>query len=387
VNLVFENPIQPILAMPLDAVTRPRIQGLQNPSEVWRCYLHRLAWSALQPWLQEEFEPAADLWPAVDPGAVWQVVEGLALTLGPRRVVVMVTEAMDVATLQIPQEWVDIPGWGADYYLAAQVDLERQLLALWGYATYKQVKQQGEFDGRDRTYTLSEGDIIQDFSAFWVAQQLEAPQSIEVAAVPPLAPAQAEALLPQLVASPEPRLEVPFEQWAGLLQGANWRRQLYERRQNLTSVRQPQSGTTLSNLSRWLDKQFEPGWHPPDRLLPQMPALAVRSTTNSQQLTVRGKTCFVDSASGQMVLVIAVSPMANGRRSIRVQLYAPGTVPLPPGVMLCLDSANPAERLQAVQAREHDNYIQLPSFRCPAGQQFRISIQLGDEAIQEEFVS
>ena len=31
------------------------------------------------------------------------------------------SEAIDDSELEVPQEWVDIPSWAADYYLAVQI--------------------------------------------------------------------------------------------------------------------------------------------------------------------------------------------------------------------------------------------------------------------------
>ena len=78
----------------------------------------------------------------------------------------MLSETIEAASLQVPQEWVDIPDWAADYYLAAHVDVDEQRLVLWGYATHAQVKTQGVYEASDRTYTLSDIDLIQDFAVF-----------------------------------------------------------------------------------------------------------------------------------------------------------------------------------------------------------------------------
>ena len=45
-------------------------------------------------------------------------------------------------------------------------------LRLYGYTTHQQL-QQGEYDWRDRTYSLAETDLNLDLSAFWVVRQLQ----------------------------------------------------------------------------------------------------------------------------------------------------------------------------------------------------------------------
>jgi hypothetical protein len=376
-SVVFDNPVQPVLAMPPDLGAWQQCETLPEPAGRWRTYLHRLAATALQTWIQEESGQSAYLWPPNAPSDVWQLVDGLALTLGARRIVVMLSETIDAATLQIPQEWVDTPDWVADYYLAAHVDVDEQRLVLWGYTTHVQVKAQGTYEASDRTYTLSDTDLIQDFSVFWVAHQLEQLQTAAIAPLSPLPTAQAEQLVERLADATEPRLEIPFAQWGALLSDRRWRRRLVQRRQGIVRV----------DLGRWISQVFEPGWRSLESLLPQAPSLAFRSAVTRNEQISRGKLIGLDASTGELVLALRVETVEENRRSIQVQLFPADTAVLPAGVTLALDLPETAERLQAVQAGEHDNFIQLPSFRCPPGQPFRINVQLADAIFLEDFIS
>lgn len=376
-SVVFDNPVQPMLAIPPDLAGWQQCESLPDAAGRWRTYLHRLAAAALQTWMQEEGSQSAQLWPSNDPCNVWQLVDGLALTLGAQRIVVVLSETIDAATLQVPQEWVDIPDWVADYYLAAHVDVDEQRLVLWGYTTHAQVKTQGTYAASDRTYTLSDTDLIQDFSVFWVAQQLEQLQPAAIAALPPLPMAQAEQLVERLTRAAAPRLEIPFEQWGALLSDRRWRRQLVQQRQGIVRV----------DLGHWVSQVFEPGWQPLTSLLPQAPSLAFRSAASRNEPISRGKLIGLNASTGELVLVLRVETGEENRRSIQLQLFPADAAVLPAGVTLALDLPETAERLQAVQAGEHDNFIQLPSFRCPSGQPFRIQIQLADAIFLEDFVS
>ncbi|PSN19233.1 hypothetical protein C7271_08360 [filamentous cyanobacterium CCP5] len=384
-SVVFDNPVQPVLAIPPDLAAWQQCETLLDPAGRWRTYLHRLAAMALQTWMQEEGDQAAQLWPPNDPSDVWPLVDGLALTLGTRRIVVVLSETIDAATLQVPQEWVDIPDWAADYYLAAHVDVDEQRLVLWGYTTHAQVKTQGVYEPSDRTYTLSDTDLIQDFSVFWVAQQLEQLQTASIAALPPLSTAQAEQLVERLVSTAEPRLEIPFAQWGALLSDRRWRQILLQRRQGRVPV----------DLGRWVSQVFEPGWRSLASLLPQTPSLAFRSAATRNEQISRGKLIWLNASSSEFVLVLRIRTAAGDgevtpsgdRRSIQVQLFPSNAEVLPAGVTLALDVPETGERLQAVQAGAHDNFIQLPSFRCPPGQGFRVSVQLADAIFLEDFIS
>lgn len=208
-------------------------QSFSTPSR-WNAYLNQLCLDAVLPWLQEEYTQATP-WLS-RPLAIWDVVNGTAIALDTARLVVIPTETIDSSELRVPQEWVDIPGWVADYYLAAQVNLDEQWVRIWGYTTHQQLKT-GQYDAGDRTYCLDASGLIQDLSVLWVARQL-CPQEPTRATVTPLSAlplAQAENLL-QRLSNPSvtaPRLAVPFELWAALLEHSGWRQRLYERRQRL----------------------------------------------------------------------------------------------------------------------------------------------------------
>ncbi len=53
----------------------------------------------------------------------WQFVNGSVLELNGKRIVLLPSKAIDRSELVIPQEWVDIPAWAGDYFMAVQIDL------------------------------------------------------------------------------------------------------------------------------------------------------------------------------------------------------------------------------------------------------------------------
>lgn len=204
------------------------------PSSRWNAYLNQICLTTVLPWLQEEYAPKAKVWPN-NPAlpSFWEVVNGTAIVLDDTRFVLIPSEAIDQSELRVPQEWVNIPSWVADYYLAVQVNPDDRCVVIWGYATHKQLKQ-GFYDLSDRTYSLPQEKLILDLNVLWVARQL-AKEEITRAEVTPLAilpQAQAENLLQRLgnPAIIEPRLAVPFELWGALLEHGGTRQQLYSRR-------------------------------------------------------------------------------------------------------------------------------------------------------------
>lgn len=232
-------------------------QNYSNDAARWTAYLNHLCLNALSRWLQEETNLSApSVWGL--PGT-WEMVNGTALSLGKARIACIPSEAIDVEEFCVPQEWVDIPSWVADYYLAVQLVPDECYLRVWGFTTHSQLKNQGDYDPLDRTYTLEQDDLIQDINAFLVALELCTQQKVTVKPLPALSREEAENLLQQLSQpSPySPRLEVEFERWAALMDKEIWRQQLYERR-NQPPVIAPVKPTV--NLSTWFESVFEAGW-------------------------------------------------------------------------------------------------------------------------------
>lgn len=201
-----------------------------------RAELNQIGLAAFLAWLQTELAPAAQVWPRASAlPSFWEIVTGTAIDMGQRRLVIMPTEAIDAGELRIPQEWVDIPTWVADYYVLLQVNTDEAWVAVMGYAPHHRVKTQGQYDPADRTYTLSSDQLITDINVIGLAQQFcpTEPTRAEVSPLTELTQSQAHNLLNRLgnAAVILPRLAIPFTLWGSLLGHGGWRQRLYEQRQ------------------------------------------------------------------------------------------------------------------------------------------------------------
>lgn len=236
-DAVVFDPTQVWLEFPESEQTQAwqQSQSLSRPSSCWNAYLNQLCLSTVLSWLREEYAPKATVWPNVATRfSFWEVVNGTAITLDTTRFVLVPTETIDFSELRVPQEWVDIPSWAADYYLAVQVNPDDRTVRIFGYATHRQLKTKGTYEKSERSYCLASDDLIQDLNVLWVARQL-CPEETTREAIAPLASlplAQIENLLQRLgnPAVIAPRLAVPFELWGALLEHGGWRQRLYERR-------------------------------------------------------------------------------------------------------------------------------------------------------------
>lgn len=376
-SLLLDNPVQPVLKMPAAPAQWQRCKSMADPAARWRLYLHQLGLTALMAWCQEEFEGPVLPWPHAAPFDSWHVVDGLALQLGDTRIVVILSESIDAAELQVPQEWVDLRDWSADYYIAAYIDVDEEQLALWGYGTYDQLKNQGTYNLAERTYSLKDTELVQDFSVFWVALQLAQPSYLAPDPLPDLPAPQAEGLLQRLVSAPDPRLTLPISQWGALLCNDHWRQQLYQQRLSLSPV----------CIEDWLNQIYEQGWQPIEELRPQASASRFRSAASGTAVLTCGKKILLNATPDELLLMFSVDIEASKRRNIRIQLHPSGDSLLPNNVVLALELSETGELLKTVKAGIQDDFIQIPPFRCSAGQRLRVHIQLADSMCQEEFIS
>jgi hypothetical protein len=370
-------------------------QSFVTPYGRWNAYLNQMCLSTFLPWLQEEYEPEATLW--TDTTALpsfWEVVNGTAIAVDTKRFVLIPDKALETGEFGVPQEWVDIPGWTGDYYLAVQVDPEGEGMRIWGYTTHEQLKASGSYDASDRTYWLDATEMIEDVSVLWVVRQLypDEPTQVAIAPLPAIPDTQAENLL-QRLANPailNPRLELPFELWGALLEREDWRQRLYQQRrgQSVESASTP----VRVNLSQWFQNIFEDTWTTLEALFPSQPdfALSLRGTSEQSETVVRrAKLIHLETQvpSPALVLLLILEAEADGRMGIRIQLRPTDANPhLPTNIRLALLS--PAgETVQVVEARDRDNHIQLKRFKCPPGTPFTVQVALDDVSITEEFVS
>ena len=240
-------------------------QTVNTLANCWQNYLNRLCLMEFLPWLEEEQNQLvkADLHQTNS----WGLINGTVVTLGDTRLLLVPSEASDLSEMKVMQEWVDIPSWVADYYVAVQVNVDDRYIRVWGYATHQQLKTHGTYNSSDRSYSLDEDDLIKDIHTLLVARELCPTEVTQVAVEPiPTIPAiQADNLIQRLGNTDIllPRLAIPFTLWASLIQNESWYKRLIEKRQGLPergSVMQwLQTGVTnLAQELGWREVEFQP---------------------------------------------------------------------------------------------------------------------------------
>lgn len=233
-------------------------QAFATPSSQWNAYLNQLCLQTLLPYLQEE-QPRATISPNAEAlASLWELVNGTAILWPHRRLVLVPTETIDLEEIRVPQEWVDISDWAADYYLAVQVNPDEAWVRVAGFVTHRQLKQQAQLDRFDRTYCLAGSDLIPDLSVLWVTQQLQSSEATRgvISDGASLSTLEAANLI-QRLGNPtvvNPRLAIPFERWAALLNHGGWRQRLAEQRRGLPEQQSPRQWLQ-AGISSWVQ-----GW-------------------------------------------------------------------------------------------------------------------------------
>ena len=245
-------------------------ESAATPASRWQTYLNRVVSASFLSWLQaEEDKSAKTTFDKATLSDVWEVVNGTPITLGDTKLVLIPTEADDLSEIRVPQEWVDIPQWVADYYLAVQVNVDAGYIRVWGYTTHQKLKDTATFDYSDRTYSLTDEEIITDLNVLWVAREL-CPDELTQTAVASLAeisPTQAANLIQRLGNKSQllPRLAVPFKDWGALMQNRSYSQRLTAKRRGKTakvSVWQYLQ-TAAANLTEelsWQQIEFQPSF-------------------------------------------------------------------------------------------------------------------------------
>jgi hypothetical protein len=260
-----------------------------NAAARCQAYLNYLCLKTFVPWLEawlKEGNQAQGRISDITWDSLWEFVNGTPIELEGIRLVLIPSETSDLEEFAVPGEWVDIPSWRKDYYLAVQINLgesEQSWLRVWGYASYEKLKSRGIYDESDRTYYINQKLLAEDFSqALLFPQQYTSPHP--EAPPPQLSAKVAQELLGQL-SNPgiySPRLAVPFDQWAALLTNEQWRQQLYNQRLGVTSAN---ASVTVVNLKQWLQKAdtiIEGIWQAVETLLTPPEFSTVRGTENTE---------------------------------------------------------------------------------------------------------
>ncbi|MBW4502411.1 MAG: DUF1822 family protein [Scytonema hyalinum WJT4-NPBG1] len=340
-------------------------------------------------WVKENLGDSITVLPSeADLPTIWDVVNGTAITIGKTRLVLIPDEATDTETLTVPQEWVDIPDWVADYYLAIQVNIDAGWMCVWGFTSHRTLKDKGNYDPIYRTYSLERDHVITDLDVLWLAHEMGLEEKAKVDPLKFLSQSSAKDLLVRLSKpSPySPRLDVSFQEWGALLASNEWRNRLYEMRKENAS----------GNLKQFIAQNYalvKNGWEDiqaffsPEKTQMQLD-YSLRNITevSNSSLHWQGKFIYLKKEFKEITVLLKVAFIkeADGRVGVKVQIH-PGSEEtyLPANLRLAL--LFNSEVLKSVTSGKSSLYIELSYFKCQLGTQFCIEIALETSSHVEEF--
>ncbi len=258
-------------------------QEHSNPISRYNAYLNGACLKPFMNWfsefLAEEGLPQPSVWHSQDLASIWEFINGTAIEIGDTRLVLIASDEGDLEEFCVPQEWVDMPNWTADYYLPVQMNLNGDddgecWMEVLGFATHRQLKHEGKYNSGDRTYALPTQKLTKSLVVMDITLELNLQQ--EVPPLPSLSEAESTELLHTLgnLSVYSPRLLVPFAQWASFLNNDEYRQELYNQRlgiiQEPVVAAAPSVIETQASLFQRLNTYLQAGWETIDDIIEKL---------------------------------------------------------------------------------------------------------------------
>jgi Protein of unknown function (DUF1822) len=365
-----------------------------NATAINNAELNQICLQKIQAWLTEIGIESTPTFSPTQMDSIWDVVNGFALTVGNRRLIVIPSDQFDREELSVPQEWVDIPTWMGDYYLAVQIDLDERAMNIWGYTSHRTLRETGTFDRIDRSYSISSDFLIGDLDILWMAQMLDLQEITTVPPIPSLNVDRSTSAI-DLLSQPSPyspRLDLDFNTWAAIISNNDLRAQLHQRRLQVTTL---QTVTTPRlSLTEWLRQEFsqalEQGWQIGNAIVGGEAAMmrnlaVVRGGEMSIELDKLINLQYQLNQTS-VVMLVGIKAQDDTHVTVSVQVYPVlGTPTLPPQLKLSYIT-DAGEELAAIISRSGDIQIQLPLFTSDVGTTFNIQLQLDGKSQIEKFI-
>ncbi len=381
-------------------------QNQSNTIARYNSYLNQICLYVFIDWLRAWFSGKSEIIPSIYPSqdilpSIWEVVNGAAIAVGEKRIILIPTETSNLEELSIPQEWVDIPSFVGDFYLAIQVnlgaDIEENWANLCGFITHSQIKKAGKYNSKERSYILPVQDLTNSITVMLLSMELDIREKITE--LPTLTAIEVQQLLDILgdksIYSPRLRVDIPFEKWGAILDNSEWRQMLYQRRVN--NCVEEDIKPFINNLSNWFQNIFDAGWQSLDKVLNtesenlafafRQPDLASKGAIKGISVTgVKVIDMGMQLGNQSVALLVGLTVEDKQKVGIRVQLHpANGQIHLPSGVKLGLISQS-GNNVQEFVSRTQDNFLQLKRFTCLRGKSFKVRVSIDDFSITEDFL-
>ena len=324
-------------------------QSDAREGQQWKRYLNQLALAGFEQWLQPRVPSHwIDKTQCVNrPEAVYNLrLNGFTISL-------LVKEHVLDEVVDIPEAAIRQAELTAHFYVLIEVAEEQQMVIVRGFLRHETLNEtlnQRQLNQQDNHYCmpLFDFDLAPDHLIFYCNFL-----------APTAAPSQ-------------------------ILSAETSEVQSVEARDTIPRIR----------IGQWLEGIFAAGWESvetiADTLIGSEARLAMGTrgeNGDAVDCARRGKLLDLglDLEGQSVALLVNVTQAMEGKRSVLVQLHPSGEAQyLPSGIVLTLLSQSNT-KLQEVQARAQDNYIQLKPFKGLPGVLFNITISLGEAFLCEKF--
>lgn len=364
------------LELPESLIHSDESTGILSPQIEDLMALNQICEMVVLPYFREYVSNAKGLDLQQD---LWQLgLNGVGIKSDNFRFVCLPSKAWDLDGVKVPQEWVDSPDLAADYFVAAQVDLEEGRLRLWGVTTHKALKDEGQFIPRNRTYMLERNQLTETLNILWLQQKYFPETQVrgEVAALTAPSLDELTHAWDVLKETPLPfaARRLGFNTWASILGNQQWR-------QHAIALSQPQPPAPQTiQLSQWLNHQFEQGWQAINELIaPQLVGAFMDTQIKRAKLIDLG----VELGGCQVSLMMTISATESGI-NLQASVYPTGErLTLPPDLHLKI-LTDSGDVFKEVISRSDDEFIRY-RFDASTGDRFTIQVSLGTASVSEAF--
>ncbi|MBL1208910.1 DUF1822 family protein [Geminocystis sp. GBBB08] len=276
--------------------TWQQIKQLSNEVASYRGYLNLLARKTFISWLNLMLETnILDTWQLENNLSIWEFVNGNAIDIDSNRIILIPTETQDKTEIDIPEEWLKIPDWVGNYYVAVEVNIEENYLNFWGYTSYEDLQTHGKLDSFNHTVDFPVEYLENDLNLMCLEYEYGWDMIPQIESLPLLSPQQKENLFKEIKDNLSPRLLGNFNQWLSFISNSQTRYQLFCSRQSI-------------NLSQWFKGENEStltkGWQTLTELMQQyfVPDFSLTPVFSSRSLSIENALNILQENNDQEVV-------------------------------------------------------------------------------------
>ncbi len=369
-----------------------------NKAVIWNSFLNHLCLQYI-PYLKSDITDNVTIqtWQSeAKLNQIWQLVNGNAIDIvsenstTTRLVLIPTNEETD--ELRVPREWLDLPNWVGNYYIAVQINEQENYLTIQGYTTYEELTEYGNYDAIDETYSLPLTNLTEDLTSMYISLELYPYHRPQLKNEYILDSDKLPEIVSQLKSTTMtlPRLEIPFTDWGAIIDNPETRYFFSEDKYNQNNKEESivNNDKVIKDnqgvkLLQWLEDAVTSGWQTLDSLINQEQLnLAYnyrRSNSDNSVEAVKLVEIPTNTGMQTLALVIHLEKTPEGKFTLKIQLNSTAEKSTLPSQLKLQMVSYSQKIIQEVEARDNDNSIQLKQFTTRSGQKFLINI------VQEKF--